>query len=450
MRMSRAVVALGALFVSGCATTISGSADSITRLEQARTSDPKSEPVQRSLGIAYFKANRYNDAKTALQQAVAMDPTDGVAALYLGLNAEAQNDLPAARTAYESYLRVGKTRGVKNQISERLTVIARKENEEAAKRAVAQERQLGSVPGPATTVAVMPFSFAGSDTTLKPLERGFAELVTTDLSRSSRLTVVERARLQALLDEIALQQAAGGGTGVRAGKILQAGRLVGGSIAQVGTDQLSVNATVTNVQTTQTEGAGAHGQQVEDQIFQLEKDIVFALFNDMRIQLTTAERTAIEQRPTRSLQAFLAYSRGLEAMDQGRYDEAGRMFDNAVRIDPSFGSAQQKAQEAKSGAAGTSVTAASVENGLRGTSEGAAVTAASQGNTTTGSVGSSATSVADGLNPSTAGGATNGTTTTSPTPASSSTSQTAASATGATNPSTKTAKVTIVITQPRP
>ena len=450
MRMARAVVALGALFVSGCATAISGSADSITRLEQARTADPKSEPVQRSLGIAYFKANRHGDAKTALQQAASMDPNDGVAALYLGLNAEAQNDLPAARAAYESYLRVGKTRGVKNQISERLVVIARKENEAAAKLAVAQERQRGSVPGPATTVAVMPFTFAGRDTTLKPLERGFAELVTTDLSRSSRLTVVERARLQALLDEIALQQAVGAQSGVRAGKILQAGRLVGGSIAQVGTDQLSVNATVTNVQTTQTEGAGARGQQVAEQIFTLEKDIVFALFNDMRIQLTTAERTAIEQRPTRSLQAFLAYSRGLELLDRGRYDEAGRFFDNAVRLDPNFGSAQQKSQEAKSGAAGTTVSAATVEGGLRGTTEGAAVNAATQGSTTSGSTGASATSLADGLNPSTASGATSGGTTTTTTPASSSTSQTAASATGANNPTTKTAKVTIVIQQPRP
>ena len=74
MRMSHAVAALGMLFVSACAQAISGSADSISRLEQARTSDPKSEPVLRSLGIAYFKANRYNDAKTALQQAVVDGP----------------------------------------------------------------------------------------------------------------------------------------------------------------------------------------------------------------------------------------------------------------------------------------------------------------------------------------------------------------------------------------
>ncbi|MEP6493144.1 MAG: tetratricopeptide repeat protein [bacterium] len=452
MRMARAVVVLAALSTSGCAPAISGSADSINRLEQARTTDPNSAGVQRSLGIAYFKANRYPEAKIALQKAASMDANDGVAALYLGLNAEAQNDFPAARTAYESYLRVGKTRGVKNQISERLVVVTRRENEAAAKLAVAQERQLGSIPGPPTTVAVMPFTFAGPDTNYKPLERGFAELVTTDLSRSARLTVLERARLQALLDEIALQRTTGvqTGTGVRAGKILQAGRLVGGSITQVGNDQLSVNAIVTNVQTTRIEGAGARGQQALDQLFNLEKTIVLGLFTDMNVTLTTAERTAIEQRPTRSLQAFLAYSRGLEAMDRGRYDDASRQFDNAVRIDPSFGTAQQKSQEAKSGAAGTAVTATSVEQGLRGTTEGAAVAAAGQGSASSGSTGSSAATVADGLNPSTAGGATSGGVASSSTPASSSTSQTAASATGANNPSTKTGKVTIVISQPRP
>ncbi|HTE45077.1 MAG TPA: tetratricopeptide repeat protein [Gemmatimonadaceae bacterium] len=452
MRMARAVVALTTLVVGACAPAISGSGDSISRLEQARTADPNSAAVQRSLGIAYFKANRYPDAKTALQKAVSMDANDGVAALYLGLNAEAQNDFPGARAAYDSYLRVGKTRGVKNQIRERLVVVTRKENEAAAKAGVAAEQRLGSIPGPPTTVAVMPFTFAGADTNYKPLERGFAELVTTDLSRSARLTVLERARLQSLLDEIALQRttAVQAGTGVRAGKILQAGRLVGGSITQVGTDQLSVSAIVTNVQTTQIEGAGARGQQAMEQLFTLEKTIVLGLFTNMNITLTTAERNAIEQRPTRSLQAFLAYSRGLEAMDRGRYDDAGRQFDNAVRIDPSFGSAQQKSQEAKSGAAGAAVGVASVEQGLRGTAEGAAVTASAQGAASSGSSGSSASGVAEGLNPSTAGGATSGGVTSSTTPASSSTSQTAASATGATNPTSKTAKVTIVIQQPRP
>jgi tetratricopeptide (TPR) repeat protein len=442
-----AVLALlaGALAATGCATAISGSGDNIARLEKARASDPKSEAVMRSLGIAYFKANRFDDARGALQQAVSMDSRDGVAALYLGLTAEAQNDIGGARKAYQSYLEVGKTRGAKKQIESRLAALKLKEIQLAAKEALAKESQIASRPGADSVVAVMPFRFSGADTTLKPIERGFAELVTTDLSRVSRLTVVERMRLQALLDEIALQQSTGTaeGTGVRAGRVLGVGRMVGGSIDQQG-DQLRASATVTSVATTQI-GAPAQDARALDELFTMEKNIVFGLLNAMNITPTTAERNAIEQRPTRSLAAFLAFSRGLELEDQGRFDDASRFFDNAVRLDPAFGSAQQKSAESKSAAAGTQVNANTVESSLRNSSEGAAVSAATQGTTNTGSnVGGGASSVAEGLNPSPAGTATGGSqggTATQP-------AKDPSSGTGGDNPTTKTAKVTIVIHKP--
>jgi tetratricopeptide (TPR) repeat protein len=430
---------------AGCATTISGSADSITRLEQARTADPKSPGVERSLGIAYFKAKRFSDARAALQQATTLDPRDGVAALYLGLTAEAENDIPAARTAYESYLRVGKTRGAKDQITDRLAALKLKEVQLEAKAALAKESQLGATAGPANTIAVMPFHFEGADTSLKPIERGFAELVTTDLSRVSALTVLERMRIQALLDEMALQKAAGTaeGTGVRAGRVIQAGKMVGGSIQQQG-DQLRTNAIVTDVATSALATPTTDSRSLDD-LFTMEKNIVLGLLQTMNITPTTAERNAIEQRPTRSLAAFLAFSRGLELSDQGRFDDAGRAFDNAVRLDPGFGAAQQKSSEAKSAATGTAVNATSVESSLRGTTEGSAVSAASQGSVTSNTAGGStgASSVADGLNPSTAGGATSGGGSTTTQPA-----KDPSSCTGGDNPTTKTGKVTIVIHKP--
>lgn len=444
MRTTRLALLVGAALSAGaCATAISGSADSISRLESARSANPKSETVHRSLGIAYFKANRYDDARAALQQATSMDQRDGVAALYLGLTAEAQNDLSGAQKAYESYLAVGKTRGAKNQIRDRLEALKLKRIQADARAALARESQLAAVAGPPNTVAVMPFQFSGSDTSLKPLERGFAELVTTDLSRVARLTVLERERLQALLDEMQLQQAnaAADGSGVRAGKILQVGKMIGGSIQQQG-DQLQANAIVTDLATTVL-GAPARDQRSLDEIFTMEKNIVLGVLQNMGIVPTTAERNAIEQRPTRSLAAFLAYSRGLELADQGRYDDASRAFDNAVRLDPGFGSAAQKSQESKSAATGTSVSATSVESSLRGSAEGAAVTAATQGSATAASAIGGATSIAEGLNPSTAGGATQG--------AGSTTTQPAvdpSSGTGGDNPTTKTAKVTITIKQP--
>jgi TolB-like protein len=376
---------------------------------------------------------------------VKMDPRDGLASLYLGLTSEAQNNLAEARKAYESYITFGKTRSVKNQINARLAVLSRKENAARVKAAIAQEQRLAGTPGPRNTVAVMPFRFTGSDTSLKPLERGLAELVVTDLSRSTALKVVERAQLQALLDEIQLQQSgpAAAGTGVRVGRIMQAGSLVGGSISQLQGDQLSTSANVTVVQTTQPAGTGYTGQSNLDQLFTLEKNLVLKLFQDLGVTLTTAERNAIEQRPTRSMAAFLAYSRGLELQDQGRFDDASRAYDNALRLDPGFVSAQQKGQEARNASVGNGVTAQTVEAGLRGTSEGAVVNAAIQGVTTSGSITGVAAGIAEGLNPSVAGGATAGGGLAVNPPA-----LDVSAGIGGDNPSTKTAKVTIIIRQP--
>ncbi len=407
MRTCRAAVMAALALASGCATAISGSASSVAHLEQEHAAHPTSERVQRSLGIAYFKANRLTDARTALEQAVGADSTDGVAALYLGMTAEGQHDVPAARAAYQRYLRVGRTPAVRKQIAARLSTLNRAEADAALKQALAREAELSATPGSPQTIAVLPFKFSGSDSSLKPLERGFAELLTTDLSRASALTVLDRSRIQMLLDELALQRsgATAEGSGVRAGRILQAGRLVGGSISQLGRDQLRADATITDVPSARTIGT-TNDQETLKQLFTMEKDIALGLITDMHITLTTAERNAIEQRPTRSLAAFLAYSRGLELEDEGRFDAAGRLFDNATRLDPNFGAAHQKSVESHSLSAGSQVTTSSVESALRGTPEGASVVSGGAPASVTGS----ALAMADGINPSPIAAATSGAT----------------------------------------
>jgi len=251
--------------------------------------------------------------------------------------------------------------------------------------------------------------FTGSDTTLQPLERGLAELITIDLSRSHQLTVVERARLQALLDEIALQQSGqtDASTNVRAGKIIQAGRIVNGQIVQTAS-RLRVDAAIVNTQTSNVTG-GAASENTLEQLFNIQKSIVLQLFDSLGVTLTTAERNAIEQRPTRSLQAFLAYSRGLRLEDQGRYEEAARSFGDAMRIDPAFGQARQKNAETSAAALGVVMTPASLESGLAGTTEGSIAARSVAGDappTNGGSRENSAGNTANNLNPSNSGNAT--------------------------------------------
>jgi hypothetical protein len=170
---------------------------------------------------------------------------------------------------------------------------------------------------------------------------------------------------------------------------------------------------VVNVPTTQIQGV-AQGTDQIDQLFNLEKKIALDLFTELGVTLTVAERNAIEQRPTRSLAAFLAYSRGLAAQDDGRYDDAAHYFNDAARIDPGFRAAQQKGQEARAVSAGSIITTQTIETGLKGTSEGATVAAAALGSTSVvtvgggGSLGGTIHSAANGLNGSAAGDATAG------------------------------------------
>jgi hypothetical protein len=141
----------------------------------------------------------------------------------------------------------------------------------------------------------------------------------------------------------------------------------------------------------------------------------------------------------------------LIAEDAGRYDEASRYFNQAVRLDPNFGAAQQKGQEASQAAAGT-VSASTVESGLRGTSEGAVVQAATQGTTNVGTTANVSTAgltstvqaTAGDINPSAIGIATGaGVTTSNAAPQ----KDPVSAGTGTDNPSV-TGKVVIVIKRP--
>lgn len=360
--------------------------DPIARLESARARSPRSVPALRALGIAYYKAQRYRDALPVLESARTIDPKDGLSSLYAGLTAEALQDLGAARRAYEAYLQFGVSRRTKEQIRARLVALVRQEAVASAKAALADEARLAGAPGSPLTVAVPPLMFRGSDTLLKPLERGLAELLITDLSRSAKLTVVERDRMQALADEIQLgaSGAVDSGSTVRAGRLIQAGTVVNGIILQQGASGLTLDARLVRVADGRF-GDPATVTNSLDALFAMEKQLAFALFDRLGVELTPAERQLVERRPTTNLNAFLAYSRGLQATDAGRFEDASRFFNEARSMDPAFGLAATKAQAtaaaSQASSAGVEVAAATIEASLQGTPEAATVQAAVTGST---------------------------------------------------------------------
>ena len=76
---------------------------------------------------------------------------------------------------------------------------------QTAKLALARESTLTALAPEPSTIAVLPVTIAG-DSTLQPLSRGLAELLTTDLALVRSLRLLERVQIGVLLDELKLGQ----------------------------------------------------------------------------------------------------------------------------------------------------------------------------------------------------------------------------------------------------
>lgn len=382
------------------------SVDALARLERAADAPSPNAAALRALGVAYYERGRDADARRVLDRAAALAPNDGVVALHRGLAAERQGDAAGARVAYATYVKVGRTRAVRRQLELRLAALAREELADEARKAIVHERTLSATPGDARTVAVLPFAFHGSDTTLRPLARGLTELLVTDLSRAPELTVVERVRVQALLDELTLVRLGrvDSTTAVRTGRLVRAGRVVQGALTQMDAGALRADAAVVDAASAAVVGTVRDGEPL-DELFALEQRLALRLLAELGVALTAAQRRELERRPTRDLAAFLSYSHGLLAEDEGRMDDAERHYGEAARLDPAFVAPRAAMTRAAAARQGATVGAATLRASLRGTAEGAVVAAAARGTPAPAPATGTLGGLVNALNPSAAGSA---------------------------------------------
>lgn len=305
---------------------------------QARPDDAS---LQTRLGIALYKSGQNQEAVAALTPVVQKGDATGSAYLYLGLANEELQNWTAAKDAYSRFVATGRADPVRAQVRGRLELIARRELQEQARTALAQEAQLSTQPPTARSVAVFPFRLTTPNEELEPLQVALADMMTTDLGLSGALTVLERTQVQSLISEMALGDA--GFTdqtaGTRAGHMLRAEHVVQGALTTLDNEEIRFDANVLETQRGNSAGNMTQQQQINS-LFDLEKTVVFQVIGILGVELTPAEREAINNNRAENLLAFLAYGRGLQAMDRGDYGAAQQFFNQAVRIDPGFDAAR--------------------------------------------------------------------------------------------------------------
>ncbi|MDH5590494.1 MAG: hypothetical protein OEZ65_12175 [Gemmatimonadota bacterium] len=341
--------ALGTLGAVGCATGAPrvGPAD-IPALEEAVSSRPQDAEARVGLGVALYRADRYVDAVRVLDGAVERGIRTGAAYLHLGLSYEALELWAQARAAYGMYLEVGRSDPLKDELRHRMDLMARRELRARAREAVAGERDAGAAPPTPRSLAVFPFGFHSDREDLEPLVYALADMMTTDFGLSGAVTVLERARLQSLLDEMSLTEAgyADPRSGARAGRMMRAEHVVQGLITDLGVEHLRLDSDVRSVPAETSVGTLTAEDELAN-LFDMEKDLVVRTLRDvLRVELTPQEEQAIRENRTDDLMAFLAYGRGLREMDRGDFAAAGASFGAALELDPGYQAAQLAAAEA--------------------------------------------------------------------------------------------------------
>ena len=322
------------------------------KLEKRLENHPEDGEALRDLGSIYLRTDRPSQAYDALKKAYSRRPDDPKVLFYLGLASEKVGRREAALDLFRQFDEVPSDSKYRTLMEGRYQWLARKQAKRQVQQLVAQEKEQPKVEGEVepNTVAVVPMEYQGGEEKYQPLGRGLAEMFTTDLANVGRLKVVERVRLQAILDELKLSRSeyVDQSTAPRVGKLLGAGRVVGGSYLVTEGEELRLQVTLANVATGERIPQLDRQRSGLDDMFELQKEVTFSIVDQLGVELTPQEKAAIQEVPTQNIQAFLAYSRGLMAEDRGNYAAASRYYQQAQQIDPNFEQAAQRSQEAQS------------------------------------------------------------------------------------------------------
>ncbi|MBU1319769.1 MAG: hypothetical protein KKG33_03850 [candidate division Zixibacteria bacterium] len=195
------------------------------------------------------------------------------------------------------------------------------------------------------TIAIMYFdnnSIVDHDD-LDALSKGLASMMIYEVKKVSNLAVVERDRINFLVDELKLQQSdlVDKSTAVRIGKLVGAHTLLMGGFMKLSNDQFRIDARLVKVETGEIIKADFIEGKPKD-VMKLEKDLVVKILADLDIATSETETKEIMKGQDTSFDALYHYSRGLAYEDKKDYMAALQQYQKALAIAPGYVEAEKK------------------------------------------------------------------------------------------------------------
>ena len=185
-------------------------------------------------------------------------------------------------------------------------------------------------------VAVSTFANHTGNADLDVLGKGLQGMLTTDLVGIKSLEIVERERVRDLLKEIELGKSGyiDPATAQKLGKGVGAAYVLTGSYV-LGGDTLRLDARLVEVESSKVVMAEKATGQKED-IFAITQKIVVKLTEALSLKLSRMEARTLKKERKASFEAFSLYSKSLNAVDQGKVEDAQKLLEQALKMNEDF------------------------------------------------------------------------------------------------------------------
>ena len=186
--------------------------------------------AQLKAGIEAFGAGDDATATQALNLVAERAPGETLVPYYLGLIALRREDNAGALQLLQQYARQDPEGAAAREVPKLLTLLSSAQLRQEVAVAVQRESQVSASPPEPGSIAVQAFVNQGSDA-YRAMAKGLAAMIIADLSKVPGLKVLEREKVQLLVNEAKLGDSglADTASAVRSGRLMRAEKVVVGN-----------------------------------------------------------------------------------------------------------------------------------------------------------------------------------------------------------------------------
>lgn len=195
---------------------------------------------------------------------------------------------------------------------------------------------------------------------LDPLRKGLADMLITEMSKIKDLKVVERQRIQSIIDELNLSETdmVDKSTSQKMGSLLGAQVMLFGGFSNLFNDKLRIDVRIVRTETGETLKAEEETGELDEFLTMLQA-LVKKIAKDLDVTLSSEDQDRLEATKDGNFNGYVTYAHGLEYEDAGKkleregkkvearaaYESAKSYFQKAWDESAGYEPAKQKVDE---------------------------------------------------------------------------------------------------------